>query len=105
METKVCSKCNCEKPTEEFYTTKGGSTLKDCRECRNEYQRGYQKFYRQNNKDKVDRWNANRRAGRTPRRKKPHICMIRYCDSPSEEYKGIVGYCKSHAFDKFNEDV
>lgn len=34
--TKLCTKCNTEKPTEEFRTHKSGYTLNQCRSCEKE---------------------------------------------------------------------
>lgn len=47
----ICSKCNCDKKPEDFYTTKWikGGIEAWCKECRKTY--GVE--YRENNRDKI----------------------------------------------------
>lgn len=51
MERKVCTKCNVEKPLDEFYVDKRSKSgvVSSCKECFN----FYQKKFRDNNKSKV----------------------------------------------------
>lgn len=48
--TRICTKCNIEKPISDFSIKKDGDGLRtDCKECRAKYL----KEYRQKNKDKL----------------------------------------------------
>lgn len=54
MKTKICTKCNNEKPLSDFHNdkyTKDGKTAW-CKKCRNEHL----KKYNENNKDKFKRY-------------------------------------------------
>lgn len=52
METKVCSKCGRELPIEKFYTNKSlkGGYDNCCKECKNAYQKEWQKKNREKKK-------------------------------------------------------
>lgn len=61
-DSKVCTKCNIEKPNtfEYFNKTKNGKTISMCRECK----KIYRKNYRQENKEKLKEYFTNKNKER-----------------------------------------
>jgi hypothetical protein len=95
---KVCIKCIEGKPLNAFKINSRGKLKGSCIEC----DAAYQKAYKDANRVSINKYiRAYRNA--TPRAPKAdNICSAKWCQEHIVEYKGIVGYCKSHAFDKFN---
>lgn len=71
MQTKICVKCNIEKPINEFLFRKDTKKYRnECRSCQTKYHKEYRKLnneslklkwaeYRKNNKEKISKYHSN----------------------------------------------
>jgi hypothetical protein len=96
MEQKICIKCFKAIPLHEFKLNSRGYRYGSCTPCINAYQAAYKIA----NKDRLRQYHINKNI--SERKVSKGICNKRCCQEPIFEYKGILKYCRSHAFDEIN---
>lgn len=108
-DTKLCIKCNKQKDAKSFKKNSNGYVLNTCPDCQKEYQLAYQAKYRKENPDRIKEYIKNRVRSQSgikrayTNKATLNICQIRGCHETVSQTIELIGYCKSHAFDKLNE--
>lgn len=103
---KICCKCFKQKPSTKFKLFNNKYISNECDDCKKEYQLIYQKEYRAKHKQQILERDRIRRElakkNREPRitKSESNLCSKKGCYEHKIEFKGLLDYCKSHAFDK-----